>query len=91
MRKYWIVTLIVLPLVAWSASSPTDWARAGFFEWREYALAVSGLVTFTLCSACMALATRWSWLERRLGGLDRMYRLHKALASPPLWCCSCTG
>jgi predicted ferric reductase len=79
MRKYWIFAFIALPLVAWVASSPTDWTQAGFFQWRKDAISASGLITFALCSACMVLATRWSWLERRLGGLDRMYRLHKAL------------
>jgi len=79
MRKYWILAFIALPLAAWVASSPTDWTRAGFFQWRKDAISASGLIAFALCSACMVLATRWGWLERCLGGLDRMYRLHKAL------------
>jgi predicted ferric reductase len=79
MKKYWIFAFIALPLAAWIASSPTDWAQADFFQWREDAVSASGLIAFALCSACMVLATRWGWLERRLGGLDRMYLLHKAM------------
>ncbi|MDR2852850.1 MAG: ferric reductase, partial [Burkholderiaceae bacterium] len=79
MKKYWIFALIALPLAAWFTSSPTNLAQAGFFQWRSNLISASGLIAFALCSACMVLATRWGWLERRLGGLDRVYLLHKAL------------
>ncbi|MDR0479024.1 MAG: ferric reductase-like transmembrane domain-containing protein [Burkholderiaceae bacterium] len=78
-KSYWIFACIALPLAAWIVSSPTNWALAGFWQWRRDGILVSGLIAFALCSACMVLATRWGWLERRLGGLDRMYLLHKGL------------
>jgi len=78
-KHYWIFAFIALPLLAWAVSSSTDWAQAGFFQWRQDVIVASGLSAFALCGACTVLSTRWSWLEWRLGGLDRMYQLHKAL------------
>jgi predicted ferric reductase len=44
---------------------------------RQESLQLSGLLAIALMSVAMLLASRPSWLEHPLGGLDQMYRLHK--------------
>ena len=43
----------------------------------QEALNLSGLLSIALMSLCMLLSMRPAWLEKPLGGLDRIYRLHK--------------
>ena len=43
----------------------------------QEALNLSGLLSIALMSLCMLLSIRPAWLEKPLGGLDRIYRLHK--------------
>ncbi len=52
---------------------------ASSLPWAVYqeALLLSGLLSIALMSLAMVLATRPAWLERPLGGMDRIYRLHK--------------
>lgn len=51
----------------------------GALPWvlRQQALFLSGLFSIGLMSLIMVLALRPAWLEKPLGGMDRMYRLHK--------------
>jgi predicted ferric reductase len=60
---------------AWHAVS----AGGGSPLWlaRQEALYLSGLLSIGLMSLSMFLAARPVWVERPLGGLDRMYRTHK--------------
>lgn len=44
---------------------------------RQQGLYLTGLYSIALMSLSMVLATRPAWLERPLGGMDRVYRLHK--------------
>ena len=44
---------------------------------RQHGLYLSGILSMALMSLVMILATRPSWLEAPLGGMDRIYRLHK--------------
>ncbi|CAH1749247.1 membrane protein of unknown function [Thauera humireducens] len=44
---------------------------------REQGLYLSGLLSIGLMSLAMVLATRPVILERPLGGMDRIFRLHK--------------
>jgi len=62
----------------WEVLSP-DHLSAGSLPWIAYreGLNLTGLLTISLMSLAMVLATRPAWLERPLGGLDRIYRLHK--------------
>ncbi|MBP6674659.1 MAG: ferric reductase-like transmembrane domain-containing protein [Vitreoscilla sp.] len=59
----------------WDAASPAG----ASLPWtvRQQGLYLSGLLSIGYMSLAMALATRPAWLERPLGGLDRIYRLHK--------------
>lgn len=43
----------------------------------EQFLTLSGYLAINFMSITMLLATRPGWLESPLGGLDRMYQLHK--------------
>lgn len=44
---------------------------------RQQGLFLSGIWSIALMSLVMLLAIRPAWLEKPLGGMDRMYRLHK--------------
>ena len=49
----------------------------GYFPLRRGVVQLSGTLAIGAMTACMLLATRARWLEALLGGLDKMYRLHK--------------
>lgn len=51
----------------------------GFFPWRNLLVQYSGILGMGVMSVAMVLAVRPAWLEPRLHGLDKMYRLHKWL------------
>ena len=59
----------------WGANTPAGASPA--WVARQQGLYLSGLLSVGYMSLSMALATRPAWLERPLGGLDRIYRLHK--------------
>ncbi len=77
--KLLLAGLIALVTLAWGwdllstggAAAPNPWIV------REEALYLTGLWSITLMSLAMVLATRPAWLERPLGGMDRIYRIHK--------------
>ena len=69
--------IILLSLLAWGISLPADAWSQGFFFWRAQGIQLSGLLAIVLHSALLLMATRPRWLEQRLGGLDRLYLLHK--------------
>jgi predicted ferric reductase len=50
---------------------------SGWWRLRQHALYLSGLWAIGLMALAMVLALRLPWLERPLGGLDQVYRLHK--------------
>jgi predicted ferric reductase len=54
-------------------------APAGFFAFRGSMVQLSGILAIGCMSLAMILALRPRWPERWLGGLDKMYRLHKWL------------
>lgn len=69
-------------------------ASSGFFPWRALLVQYSGVLGMGVMSVAMLLAIRQVWLEHRLHGLDKMYRLHKWLGISGLvlsvahWLCS---
>jgi predicted ferric reductase len=72
--------LAVLVLLAlWLATSPFAGLPVTVFAWREPFLQGTGLLAIGLMSVAMILATRPVLFEPVLGGLDKMYRLHKWL------------
>lgn len=54
-------------------------AAQGFFAWRGLAVQATGVLAIAAMSVAVVLAVRPGWLEHRLHGLDKMYRLHKWL------------
>ena len=80
--------LIVLTL-AWACDVfVLQAAPAGAWPWvlQRQALYLTGIWSIALMALIMLLALRPVWLERPLGGMDRVYRLHKwagILASAP--------
>ena len=65
---------IVWLLSAWPFPLPTQ-----FFAIRSAMVQFTGVLGMAAMSLAMILATRSLWLEARLDGLDKMYRLHKWL------------
>jgi predicted ferric reductase len=64
----------------WWFSDLTDWAAlANFLGWRAGLMQATGVLAIGVMSAAMLLAVRPVLLEPALGGLDKMYRLHKWL------------
>jgi predicted ferric reductase len=80
--KFWFIVPSLLLLTLWGISvlpelligkSPDFWA------WRRTLVVLSGIFVFAWMSGAMLLSLRLPWLESRLGGLDKLYRLHKWL------------
>ncbi len=72
----WFVGLLALPAVLWLATQPL-FPPGGFFPLRAAWVQFTGVIAMTAMAVAMLLAIRPRWLERRLDGLDKMYRLHK--------------
>jgi hypothetical protein len=58
---------------------------------RQEALYLSGYLSIALMSLAMFLATRPTWLEVPLGGMDRVYRTHKWAGILAISLAACTG
>lgn len=56
-------------------SASTHWA----WVWRRDVLLLSGVWSLGMMSLAMLLSLRQPWMERPLGGMDQVYRLHKWL------------
>lgn len=64
----------------WLWAEATALAGAqGVFPWRNLLVQYTGVLGMGVMSVAMLLAVRPAWLEHRLHGLDKMYRLHKWL------------
>ncbi len=72
-----IITLVTLAW-GWDALvAGTPSGGATLWVLRQEALYLSGLLSIALMSVAMYLATRPTWLEAPLGGMDRVYRTHR--------------
>jgi len=76
-RAFWggLFLLVVL----WLVAEPTVFQSATFFGLRANMVQLTGVVAIGCMSLAMALALRPLWPQAWLGGLDKMYRLHKWL------------
>lgn len=74
---YWglVGTLTLL----WLAADPVWMAKTEFFALRSSLVVYTGIIAIGMMSGSMVLAARPVMLESLLGGLDKMYRLHKWL------------
>ncbi|MDR2624907.1 MAG: ferric reductase-like transmembrane domain-containing protein, partial [Zoogloeaceae bacterium] len=80
--KFWFVVPSLLLLALWGISVLPGLLvdkTPGFWEWRRTLVVGSGIFAFAWMSGAMLLCLRLPWLESRLGGLDKLYRLHKWL------------
>lgn len=77
-RFFWIY-LLVLTGLWWFTDRPAWAALPNFFSWRALLMQYSGVLGIGVMSAAMVLAVRPVLFEPYLGGLDKMYRLHKWL------------
>ncbi len=78
--KTLLATLIAIVALAWGwdvANSLSPPTAHPLWVTRQEALYLSGLLSISLMSLAMLLATRPAWLETPLGGMDRVYRTHK--------------
>jgi len=73
-KTLWATGLLALAAWLWALPPAT---AANAWWWRQQLILLSGLGAWLLMSLIMVLAVRPAWLERPLGGLDKMYRLHK--------------
>ena len=76
-RAFW-GTFVFLVLL-WITVEPTVLRSSTFFGLREAMLQLTGFVAIGCMSLAMVLALRPRWPEAWLGGLDKMYRMHKWL------------
>ncbi|GAB3546875.1 ferric reductase-like transmembrane domain-containing protein [Noviherbaspirillum agri] len=78
--NYILGSLLALVTLAWGLdllASPVPDGTSLWWLSRQEALYLTGLSSIILMSLAMILATRPVWLERPLGGMDRIYRMHK--------------
>ncbi|WP_028208642.1 ferredoxin reductase family protein [Paraburkholderia nodosa] len=79
-RIKWVLWLtLALVTLAWLASDSPIPRLATVFSLRQAWIQYTGLMAIATMSLAMVLANRPRGLEDPLGGLDRMYRLHKWL------------
>ena len=77
-RSFWLFLLALSVLLWWTYT--TAWsALPDVFAWRAVLLQYTGVLAIGVMSMAMLLAVRPVWFESTLGGLDKMYRLHKWL------------
>jgi hypothetical protein len=75
-----LALIITVVSLAWGWDVLVVGTPAGAQPWwvvRQEALYLSGLLSIAMLSVAMLLATRPTWLEGPLGGMDRIYRTHK--------------
>lgn len=78
--KVLITLLLGLVGLAWGWDLVQAVPPTGVHPWwlaRQQLLTLSGFLSIALMSLVMLLATRPTWLESPLGGMDRVYRTHK--------------
>ncbi|MEZ5675734.1 Predicted ferric reductase [Thalassovita litoralis] len=76
-RLFWGFWLIVS--AGWLLLNPEIFSASGLFAIRGHIVQLSGLLAMAAMSVAMILSLRPRWLEKRIDGLDKMYRIHKWL------------
>jgi predicted ferric reductase len=77
--KVALLAILLLLTVLWLAADTLTPVPFTYFSFRAVFMQYSGVVGIGVMSVAMLLALRPKWLEPHLGGLDKMYRLHKWL------------
>jgi predicted ferric reductase len=76
-RAFWGGLVFIAAL--WLIAEPAVFQSATFFAWRAAVVQFTGIIAMCCMGVAMLLALRPRWPETWLGGLDKMYRLHKWL------------
>ena len=71
--------LLLALLLLWALSDPVFHTVPSVLGLRNGVLVGSGVLAIGMMAAALLLATRPVWAEPWLGGLDKMYRLHRWL------------
>lgn len=74
-----LLVALLLPLGAWLMADGGSLVRETLYDLRDPSVQLTGVIGIAVMSVGMVLAARPVWLETPLGGLDKMYRLHKWL------------
>ncbi len=77
--RCFFIGLLLLVTVLWLLADTLLPEPFTYFSFRHVFMQYSGVMAMTVMSVAMILALRPKWLETRLDGLDKMYRLHKWL------------
>ena len=73
------LTLAVTALLYCVLSYLENGWPADYWAWRKQLVILAGVQLMTVMSMSMLLAVRPRWLEQAMGGLDKLYALHKRL------------
>jgi len=76
-RAFWGALLLLA--VLWLVAEPAIFQSTAFFALRGSMVQLTGVVAMGCMSLAMLLVLRPLWPQAWLGGLDKMYRLHKWL------------
>lgn len=74
---FWIFLTALTAL--WILAEPAAFTTKDFFGLRSLMMQYTGVLAVGCMSVAMMLSLRPRWVEPWLGGLDKMYRLHKWL------------
>lgn len=78
--KFVLAFVLIGLSLLWWAGDQTVWSSlSGIFGWRPVLMQYTGVLAIGVMSVAIVLASRPAFLEPYLGGLDKMYRLHKWL------------
>ena len=77
--KVSLLAVLLLLTALWLAADTPVPEPLTYFSFRAVFMQYSGVIGIGLMSVAMLLALRPKWPEPYLGGLDKMYRLHKWL------------
>jgi len=71
--------LTILIVLSWAVLQPLEILSfsASFLPMRKALTLLTGALALGWMGFCMLLALRPAWLERSLGGLDKLFRVHK--------------
>ena len=74
-----VLPVSLLVIVLWAAMQPIELLSfsASFLPIRAALSSLTGALALSWMGICMLLALRPAWLESRIGGLDKLYRVHK--------------
>lgn len=72
-----IYGVVAAAVLAWLLPVIGQLANWNIWVWRKELINLTGLASFLLMTLVMLLAMRPRFIEKPLGGLDKMYHLHK--------------